>query len=90
MSRIEFGDSLTDNLAILDELIRSLPPSERAPAAQAANRVEAVFKAIRRDHGNSPGAALGTAWAFFKLAQNIVESKNAGEVASSSMIQLLS
>jgi hypothetical protein len=90
VSKIEFGDSLTDNLAILDELIKGLPVGQRAYAAQAANRIEKVFKDIRRDHGNNPGSALGTAWAFFKLAQNIVESKNAGEVSSSSMIHLLS
>lgn len=86
---VEFNDSIENNCEVLDELIRQLPPHARNDARRAANIVEKTFNSLKQAHGASPGAALGTAWAFFKISQNLVKpgSKKAG---GDNLIQLLS
>lgn len=85
---VVFTDSLEHNLGLLDELIKSLPPEYRNDARRAANIVEKTFNQLKVSHQGSPGAALGTAWAFFKISQNLVQPGTKGK-GGDALIQLL-
>lgn len=67
-----FTDSIQENLALLEELVQGLPPGSRNQARLAANMMETVFNRIKRDSQGNAGAALGTAWAIYKLAERLV------------------
>lgn len=86
---IEFTDSLEHNLGVLDELVMALPLAHRNDARRAANIVERTFEQLKAAHAGSPGAAVGTAWAFFKISQNLVKSGSKTE-GGDKLIQLLS
>lgn len=89
MSGVMFTDSVEHNVALLEELVSQLPLQHRNEARRAASIIERTFNQLKRDGQMSPGAALGTAYAFFKISQNLVKpgSKKAG---GESLIQLLS
>ena len=86
---VTFTDSLEHNIELLDELIRALPPHARNDARRAANIVESLFNRLKADHAASPGAALGTAWAFFKISENLVKPGGKDQ-GGDHLIQLLS
>ena len=83
-----FTDSIEHNLALIEELLGAVPLHERNSAKRAAVAVEKVFMAIQRDNQQSPGAALGTAYAFYKIAQRLVETGKG--TPGGNLIQLLS
>lgn len=85
---VTFNDSLEHNLNLLDELIKSLPPQHKNGARRAANLVEKTFNQLKDIHAGDAGAALGTAWAFFKISQNLVKPGTKGK-GGDSLIQLL-
>lgn len=83
-----FTDSIEHNLALIEELVQALPLGERNAAKRAAVALEKVFTAIQRDNQASKGAAVGTAFAIYKLAQRLVDSSKGS--AGGNLIQLLS
>jgi hypothetical protein len=82
-----FTDSIEANLGLIEELLRGLPPGSRNQAKLAAVQVEKVFTAIQKDSQGNAGAALGTAYAFYKIAQKLVEGGKGGP--GDKLIQLL-
>lgn len=83
-----FTDSIEHNLALIEELVQALPLSERNSAKRAAVAVEKVFRSIQRDNQGSKGAAVGTAFAIYKLAQELVDHSKG--TTGGNLIQLLS
>jgi hypothetical protein len=83
-----FTDSIEHNVALIEELMSQLPLQHRNEARRAAMAIEKVFNDLKRSGSASPGMALGTAFAFFKISENLVKpgSKSAG---GESLIQLL-
>lgn len=88
MSQCIFTDSIEHNLALIEELLRGMPVGSRHQAKLAAVQVEKVFTSIQKDCQGNVGAALGTAYAFYKIAQKLVESGRGS--AGENLIQLLS
>lgn len=83
-----FTDSIEHNLGLIEELLQNVPLSERERAKRAAVLVEKTFMAIQKDNQNSPGVALGTAYAFFKISQRLVQPGKG--TPGGNLIQLLS
>lgn len=83
-----FDDSIENNLEILRELLRGLPPETRNQARLAASLIEKTFRAIQKDSQGNRGAALGAAFAIYMFAQEMVE-KSHGEGKDQSLIELL-
>lgn len=83
-----FDDSIENNLEIIRELLRGLPPETRNQARLAASLIEKTFTAIQKDSQGSAGAALGSAFAIYMFAQQMVE-KSHGEGKDKSLIELL-
>lgn len=89
MSGAKFSDSIENNLELLRELLRGLPPSTRNQARLAASVVEKAITDIMKDSQGSQGAALGTAFAVYIFAQRFVETGEGGEGEGNKLIQLL-
>jgi hypothetical protein len=85
---VTFDDSIENNLEIIRELLRGLPPETRNQARLAASLIEKTFTAIQKDSQGNRGAALGSAFAIYMLAQTMVE-KSHGEGKDKSLIELL-
>jgi hypothetical protein len=82
-----FTDSIEANLGLIEELLRGIPAGTRNQAKLAAMTMEKAFTSIQKDSQGSAGAALGTAYAIYKLAQRMVEGGKGS--ATESLIQLL-
>lgn len=89
MSGVKFGDSIDNNLELLRELLRGLPPATRNQARLAAATVEKVITDMMKDQQGSTGAALGTAFAIYMFAQRFVESSEGGDSEGTRLIQTL-
>lgn len=91
MSAVVFSDSIENNLEILRELLRGLPPGVRNQAKFSASTVERAIEAIKKDTQGNQGAALGAAFAIYMYAQRFVESSQSGGPSEAqNLIQLLS
>ena len=88
MSGVSFTDSIDANLDLIRELLLALPAGSRNQAKLAAVTIEKAFRAIQRDAQGNPGAAIGTAFAIYMLAQEMVKKSEAGE-KDNPLIQLL-
>jgi hypothetical protein len=73
VSNATFSDSIDNNLELLRELLRGLPPDTRNQARLAASVVEKTILAIQKDTQGNQGAALGAAFAIYTFAQRMVE-----------------
>lgn len=87
---IEFNDSLENNIEVLTELLRGIPPQHRRRAMGAAVALENTFTRLQKDYPKDHIVALGAAFAVFKLAQRIVEAPKHGDNPDRGLIQLLS
>lgn len=90
MSAVAFSDSIEMNLGIIEELLIGAPTTTRHQAKIAAVTIEKAFTAIQRDSQGNPGAALGTAYAIYKIAKQMVEKSNDGPAPAEKLIHLLS
>lgn len=89
MSGVSFSDSIDNNLEIIRELLRGLPPGTRNQARLAASVVEKAITNIMKDSQGSQGAALGTAFAVYIFAQRFVETSKGGDGEGQKLIQTL-
>lgn len=87
---VAFSDSIGDNLEIIEELLRGSPAPTRHQAKLAAVTIENAFLRIQKDSQGNMGAALGTAYAIYKLAQQLVERSGDGPSQADKLIHLLS
>ena len=85
-----FTDDIDQNLEIISELIRDMPPQYQARAKAAAIRFEQTWDGLRRDFPKDPAVALGAAWAIHQLAQRMVAQDKEAEKSGGGLIQLLS
>ena len=85
---MQFGDSISENVALLEELLRSIAPMHRNQAKRAAVQIEKVWNALIKENPKNPAVALGAAFAVYKLAERLGE-KQEGTSAADSLIQLL-
>lgn len=76
---MQFTDSLQENLEVVTELLRGVPPDARHRARKAAAMVEAAWNAIQKDHPRDPAVALGVAFAIFKFAEKITTVGDDGQ-----------
>lgn len=88
-SGVRFTDSIENNIEILRELLRGLPPGTRNQARLAASTVEKVITDLMRDQQGSRGAALGTAFAIYVFASRFVEESDGGDGQGNQLIQTL-
>ena len=82
---MEFTDSVSENVEILAELIRGIPPEARNRAKKAAASLENVFSQLKRDYPRDPAVALGAAFAVFIMAQRMVEAPKQGDSSADGM-----
>lgn len=82
-----FTDSLEANLGLIEELLRDLPPEKRNQARLAAASIEKVVVGLQKDTQGNVGAALGAAYAIYKIAQRLVTADKGS--AGESLIKLL-
>jgi hypothetical protein len=87
---IEFNDSIENNVEILAELLRGIPPADRRRAVRAASALENTFTRLQKDYPKDHVVALGAAFAVFKLAERIVQAPKQGDNPDRGLIQLLS
>ena len=87
MANLQFGDSIENNLHLIEEVIKALPPGERGRAKMACGAFERIFADLRRDYPQSAGVALGSAFAVYSLAQRMIEQGREGDTGG--LIQLL-
>jgi hypothetical protein len=85
---MQFSDSISENVALLEELLRGIMPEHRRQAKRAAVQIENVWNALIKDNPKNPAVALGAAFAVYKLAERLGE-KQEGTSAADSLIQLL-
>lgn len=93
MTGVAFSDSIDGNLDLLRELLGGMGPGHRERAKRAAVKVEQLIVQLQKDNPRDPAIALGTAFAFFMIAQRLVQgSGDAGgaEGGDNPLIQLLS
>ena len=88
-SGVSFSDSIENNLELLRELLRGLPPDTRNAARYAASKVEKSITDLMKDYRGNRGAALGTAFAVYMFAQTFVEKSQGGEGQGQKLIELL-
>jgi len=84
---MEFTDSISNNVAILEELIRGIAVPHRNKAKRSAVLIENAFTRLQKDHPKDAAVALGAAFAVFKLAERLCEKR---EGSGGNLIQLLS
>jgi hypothetical protein len=84
---VMFSDSIEGNLGLIEEVLRGLPGGQRNQAKLAAVTIEKAFNSIQKDSQGNAGAALGTAYAIYKIAQKLVEGGKGSQ--TSKIIQLL-
>lgn len=87
---VAFSDSIEMNLEILEQLLQGVPAPTFHQAKLAAVTIENAFTRIQKDSQGNVGAALGTAYAIYKLAHSLVERSNGGPSQSEKLIHLLS
>lgn len=87
MPNLTFGDSIENNLHLIEEVVKALPDGERARAKMACGAFERIFSGLRKDYPGSAGVALGSAFAVYSLAQRMIEQGREGD--SGGLIQLL-
>jgi hypothetical protein len=87
---IEFNDSIENNIEVITELLRGVPPAGRKRAQRAAVQLENVFTRLQKDHPKDPYVAIGAAFALFKLSERIVNAPKQGDSQERGLIQLLS
>ena len=85
---LQFTDSVTENVALLEELLRGITPLHRNQARKAAAAIERTWNSLIKDNPKNPAVALGAAFAVYKLAERLGE-KQEGTSAADSLIQLL-
>ena len=66
-----FTDSLGENVELLNELLRGMPPGAQKRAHDTAVQIERVISGLRHNHPKDPAVALGTAWCIFQIAQQM-------------------
>lgn len=84
-----FTDSINENVSFVEDLISGLPRPAKVRCGKIAQQFEDLFNQIRQDNPRDPAAALGAAFAVFKISERIVEN-DTSESADGNMIQLLS
>lgn len=84
---VKFTDSIEGNLELIRELLSGMPPGMRNQAKLAAVTIEKAFTGIQKDSQGNAGAALGTAFAVYVLAQRMVETSDDSK-APGNLIQL--
>ena len=87
MANMTFTDSLEMNLALIEEIIRALPADEQNKARRACSAFEQLFDSLRKDYPNSPGVAMGAAYAVYQLGKRMVA--DGAERDGGGLIQLL-
>lgn len=85
-----FSDSISNNVSILEELVRTLPAHQRNSAKKSCAKICNAFDSLRKDYPKNPAVVLGTAFAIFKIAEQLVEAGKNSSVQNDSLIQLLS
>jgi hypothetical protein len=85
-----FTDSLSENVAVLEELIRGIPAPHRNSAKKSAVQIENAFTSLQRDYPKNAAVALGAAFAIFKIAERLVEQAKESGSGHENLIQLLS
>lgn len=89
-SPVAFSDSIEMNLEILEQLLQGVPAPTFHQAKLAAVTIENAFTRIQKDSQGNAGAALGTAYAIYKIAQQLVERSGEGPSKADRLIHLLS
>ena len=84
---MQFGDSISENVELITELLRGVMPAHRKMAQRAAVRIENVFMQLQKDNPKNAAVALGAAFAVFKLAERLCEKGEDGKQGN--LIQLL-
>jgi hypothetical protein len=84
---MQFSDSISNNVAVLEELIRGLAPQHRNMARRASAALENQFNRLHKDNPKNAAVAVGAAWAVFKMAEHLCEKR---EGSGGNLIQLLS
>jgi hypothetical protein len=87
---IEFNDSIDNNIEVITELLRGVPPQHRRQAMMAAVQLENIFTRLQKDNPKNNWVALGAAFAVFKLAERIIQAPKQGDGEQRGLIQLLS
>lgn len=85
---MQFTDSIANNVEVVSELLKGVPPTSRERAKRAAVMIERVWTQLQRDYPRDPAVALGAAYAVFKFAEKIIETGADGQ--QKGLIQLLS
>lgn len=86
MSR-KFTDSVQGNFDLVCEILNDAPPEAKERAKRAAVKIEQTFETIRREAPRDPAVALGTAFAIYFIAKELLDSVEHGD--NKTLIQLL-
>jgi hypothetical protein len=87
---MQFGNELDANLAIVEELLQLVPPEQRRDAKKAAVMIENTIERLKRDNPKNTAVMLGTVYAIFKYAEQIVKApKGSDKNGGDNVIQLL-
>ena len=84
---MQFTDSISENISLLEELLRGVMPAHRKMAQRAAVQIENTFTRLQKDNPKNAAVALGAAFAVFKLAERLCEKGEDGKQGN--LIQLL-
>jgi hypothetical protein len=84
-----FTDNIDENIELLEELLRGMPPTARKRAQGAAGAVEKAVGQLRKDHPSDPAVALGVAWIVHKIAQQIVQQETQADSDKPGLIEVV-
>lgn len=83
-------DSISENVAVLETLVRELLPAKRQECWKASAHIERAFNQLRRDNPKNHAVTIGAAYAIYKIAEQL--SKASGTDSNDptqGLIQLL-
>lgn len=84
-----WSDSLEQNVATAIELVGGLSPAAKERAKYATRAIQSTLNKLRNEHPRDSAVVLGTMYAIFKTAENILAAERESDKTGESIIQLL-
>lgn len=89
---LAFSESIFENITLLEDLIRGMPPEPQARAKKASAVLSKAFSALVLENPKDPAVGLGLAWAAHHMCARLIGEQQEGQktASGSGLIQLLS
>jgi hypothetical protein len=88
---LAFSESIFENITLIEDLIRGMPPEPQQRAKRASMKLSNAFSALVLENIKDPAVGLGLAWAAHHICARMIAEQQEGQKTASGngLIQLL-